>query len=266
MGRYVDYMFQENTDCLSLALRTARREYVLLVTILPIVFLVLEIVHVSSIINENPIDLQVPRTVVASITSLAFFWLFLGGVQEYIAKGYRDTRSIWWIVIGLEEFILFALLAVFQYIEYDTKDVSTSFWFWAIIDVLFGILIWIILSAGKPKIPEQRWLWWVKTAQLIWISVWLGYRPSDTRFEGATFVTLMICLFLAYVYYSRSRSWGFAVTLVPGIFLIAFLFRTSINDVMAVEWIFLSTMVIALIMYIVIIMRLGFEEDGLPSI
>ena len=259
-------MFQENTDCLSLALRTAKREYVILVTMLPILFLVMEIIHVVGILNNNAVDLQTPRTVVSIVASLAFFWLFLGGVREYVAKGYKDVRSIWWIVTGIEECVLFALLAIFQHVEFVPDDIRTSFWFWAILDVLVCLLVWVILSAGKPRIPEQRWLWWVKTGQLIWISAWLGYRPADTTFETATIITLLVCLLLAYVYHSQSRSWGLAITLVPGFFLIAFIFRATIDDIMAVEWIFLSTMVIALILYIVVVVQLGFRDDALPSI
>lgn len=270
MASYVHYMFQENSDCLSLALRTAKREYVLLVTLLPIAFLILEIIHVITIINNNPVTeaISVARTVISIIASLAFFWLFLGGLQEYLTKGYRDARSVWWVVQGLEECILFALVAIFQNVTFENDDITTSFWFWAILDVLLCIVVWVILSAGKPKIPDQRWVWWVKSAQLVWISAWLGYRPNDKTFDAATVVTLMVCLLLAYVYYSRSKAWGIAITLVPGLFFAAFLIKNLVNDALAVEWIFLVAMVIALVLYIMVIVRanVGFEEDTLPSI
>lgn len=267
-------MFNEKSDCLSLALNSAKREYIALVTIIPIAFLLLEIAHVISKINEGEDTvletIKVFRTVLSVLSSLAFFWLFLGGMQEYIKKGYRDVRSVWWIVQGLEESFLFALLAIFQHTEYDPNDITTSFWFWACIDVLFGIIIWFILSAGKPKIPGQKWVWWIKSAQLIWLTAWLGYRPTNRDFDAATIITLLVCLLLSYIYFSQSsvKTWGILVVLIPGLFLISFIVRSTVLDTLAIEWVYLISMLIAIILYIAVVIRtyIGFDDDVLPSI
>ena len=70
-------MFNEKSDCLSLALNSAKREYIALLTIIPIAFLLLEIAHILSKINEGEDTvletIKVFRTVLSVLSSLAFF-------------------------------------------------------------------------------------------------------------------------------------------------------------------------------------------------
>ena len=54
-------MLRDNTNCLGKALKTARKDYVALVTIIPICFIIIECLHVISRLYDNSI---VSRSVV----------------------------------------------------------------------------------------------------------------------------------------------------------------------------------------------------------
>lgn len=268
-------MLRDNTNCLGKALKTARKDYVALVTIIPICFIIIECLHVISRLYDNSIvsvdTIKTLRIITSSIAAFAFFWLSVGGIVDYIKNGYKDVRSIWWIVQGIEETLLFILLAIYQNVDYKSDNIASSFWFWAGITIVLCIIIWLILSKGKPVIPEQKMMWWIKTAQLIWIGLWLGYKPADKDFDGATIVILLVTALLAFYYlsYKKNKSMyiiGAILTFgLPAVILISSFF---VRDAKVIEWEYFSLLLITGILYIGIVINelIASAKNKLPPI
>ena len=252
-------MLRDNTNCLGKALKTARKDYVALVTIIPICFIIIESLHVFSKLYDNltiPLDtIKTLRTITSIVAAIAFFWLTVGGIVDYMKNGYRDVRSIWWIVQGIEETLLFILLAIYQNVDYNNDNVASSFWFWAGISVVLCIVIWFILSKGKPVIPEQKMMWWIKSAQLIWIGIWLGYKPTDKDFDGATIVILLVTALLTFYYLSYSKNKSmliFGVILTFGLPAVILISSFLVRNTKIIEWEYLCLLIITGILYIII--------------
>ena len=146
-----------------------------------------------------------------------------------------------------------------DYVRLDNNDnVASSFWFWAGISVVLCIVIWFILSKGKPVIPEQKMMWWIKSAQLIWIGIWLGYKPTDKDFDGATIVILLVTALLTFYYlsYSKNKSmliFGVILTFgLPAVILISSFF---VRNTKIIEWEYLCLLIITGILYIIIVIN-----------
>lgn len=268
-------MLRDNTNCLGKALKTARKDYVALVTIIPICFIIIESLHVFSRIYDNEVVsfdvIKTLRMITSIIASIAFFCLTLGGVVDYIRNGYKDVRSIWWIVQGLEETLLFILLTIYQNIDYNNDNIVSSFWFWAGLTILLGIVIWFILSNGKPIIPEQKMMWWIKSAQLIWIGIWLGYKPANKDFDGATVVILLVTALLAFYYlsYNKNKSmYVLSALLIFGLPAIILISSFSVRNNKTMEWVYLCVLIITGILYISIVVGelVTSAKNKLPAI
>jgi hypothetical protein len=260
-------------NCLGLALKTAKKEYVRFVTIIPICFILIESLHVFSKIHENSISFETIKTlriIVSCISAAAFFWLTLGGIQEYIKKDGKDVRVIWWIVQGIEETFLFSLLAIYQHIDYDPGNIISSFWFWAGLTVFVCIIVWFILSKGKPVIPEQKWMWWIKTFLLVWISIWAGYKPADKDFDAATIVILLMTGIITFYCFSIAKLYTYIIGFILTFGLPAAILITSIftKENKTVEWVYFVLLVVTGLLYlsIVIMESISTDEIKLPPI
>ena len=268
-------MLRDNTNCLGKALKTARRDYVALVTIIPICFIIIECMHVLTRLSDNisiSMDtIKTLRIVICVIAALAFFWLTLGGVVDYMRNGYKDVRSIWWIVQGIEETLLFILLAIYQNVDYKNTNIASSFWFWAGITVIVCIIVWFVLAKGKPVIPEQKMMSWIKSAQLIWIGIWLGYKPTDKEFDVATIVILLVTALLAFYYlsYSKKKSIHIIGTIfIFGLPILILLSSFFVKDTKIVEWTYFCVLLITGILYIIIVIHelIAFSKNKIPTI
>ena len=110
-------------------------------------------VKLNADIEGNPEDvrdgIRTARVVACIIAALLFLYTALGGLSVYIKSEapFRDSRTVWWIASGVEGTLIFIVLAVFQYRDYNDGDpIQESPFFWVIMSLVVGMLTFFILK------------------------------------------------------------------------------------------------------------------------
>lgn len=186
-----------------------------LFTILPFAFIITEFVHAildinshndgfDTVIKEN---FQLSRAILASLTSIMFGWLLLGGVHVRSNMTLEELKlegntPNWWIAQGFEGCGQFLVLAAFQYAYYGgyeyvdgVHDIVGSIWFWFFITAVIGLILWLYLNWNVPRnawLPSDKAIGWYKIYTVIVFSLWLGFNPTAVEYEVATIVLIFI--------------------------------------------------------------------------
>jgi len=189
-----------------------------LFTLLPFAFIITEFIHAVLDINSHDVGIdtvikanfQLARGILASLTSLMFGWLMLGGI--HVRSNMRPEQlklegntPNWWIAQGFEGCGQFLVLAMFQYAYYGgyeyvdgENDIIGSIWFWFVITAAIGLILWLYLNRKVPMnawLPSDKFLSWYKIYTIILFSLWLGFNPTAVEYEVATLVIIFISFF-----------------------------------------------------------------------
>ena len=169
--------------------------------------------------------------------------------------------SIWWIIEGIAGFGAFLTLAIFQWKDFPAGgEIYESVWFWFGMIFFISFLSWAVLSRGKLRLPDDNLWLSIKVIGLIIIGFWLGYRPSDTKYDNASFVIFIVMIILAFLFISRRTKtnkgkeshWymALAVWFVIPILLIIFSFWKSDSDDNTLGYVYFIALILAILAYV----------------
>jgi hypothetical protein len=261
-------MKPQNKNCLLTAMQISSPKYAATLAILPIVFLIVELIKVIYelwIPDEYEDVVQAIRNwrvVLSSITSALFLFFAAGGAVEYsVHDNVPETMSIWWIIEGIAGFGAFLTLAIFQWKDFPAGgEIYESVWFWFGMIFFISFLSWAVLSRGKLRLPDDNLWLSIKVIGLIIIGFWLGYRPSDTKYDNASFVIFIVMIILAFLFISRRTKtnngkeshWymALAVWFVIPILLIIFSFWKSDSDDNTLGYVYFIALILAILAYV----------------
>lgn len=242
--------------------------------ILPLVFIIIEMVKLNADIEGNPEDvrdgIRTARVVACIIAALLFLYTALGGLSVYIKSEapFRDSRTVWWIASGVEGTLIFIVLAVFQYRDYKDGDpIQQSPFFWVIMSLVVGMLTFFILKDtckifGKEKtdgkliaLPDDEKIVSLKLTAIIFFSVWLSYRPANPEFDTAGLIILIVTLVVALIYSlmikNRKKAYvPILVWCVLPVIVIATSFYKQSGDVETLQYVYLAALIVALLVYL----------------
>lgn len=242
--------------------------------ILPLVFIIIEMVKLNADIEGNPEDvrdgIRTARVVACVIAALLFLYTALGGLSVYIKSEapFRDSRTVWWIASGVEGTLIFIVLAVFQYRDYNDGDpIQESPFFWVIMSLVVGMLTFFILKDtckifGKEKtdgklisLPDDEKIVSLKLTAIIFFSAWLSYRPANPDFDTAGLIILIVTLVVALIYSlmikNRKKAYvPILVWCVLPVIVIATSFYKQSEDVETLQYVYLAALIVALLVYI----------------
>ena len=258
----------KNTNCLLKAMSLMSPKYSATIAILPLVFLILELIKViyELWIPDKYADasdtIRNWRIILSSITSALFLLIAFGGAIKYSEKEslYNDM-AVWWIIEGIAGFGAFLTLAVFQYKDFPAGgEIYESVWFWFGMIWLISFLCWVALTRGRLKLPDDHIWLTIKIVALIIIGFWLGYRPADTKYDNASFVIFTVIIILAFMFVSRkykvkdsNKSWWYtAVTLwfvLPIILIILSFWKQGDGDTLG--YVYFSALIVTIVAYII---------------
>ena len=264
----------DTDNCLSYAFKIADKKYSALMGILPLVFIIIEMVKLNADIEGNPEDvrdgIRTARVVACIIAALLFLYTALGGLSVYIKSEapFRDSRTVWWIASGVEGTLIFIVLAVFQYRDYNDGDpIQESPFFWVIMSLVVGMLTFFILKDtckifGKEKtdgkliaLPDDEKIVSLKLTAIIFFSVWLSYRPANPDFDTAGLIILIVTLVVALIYSlmikNRKKAYvPILVWCVLPVIVIATSFYKQSGDVETLQYVYLAALIVALLVYL----------------
>lgn len=272
-------------NCLGYALKIADKRYSALITILPLIFIVIELIRVNADINNSIVDIydniRTARTAACIVSALAFAGLAIGGLVKYIKSKtpFKDSRTIWWIVTGIEGILIFTVLAVFQFRDVkNNAEIYESVFFWIIMSLVVGMLIWFALKGafmslsssvkGKGKlivIPDDEIIVSIKLTAMIAFTIWISYRPTNPKYVDAGAVIVIITLILALVYALMMKGkqvWIPLITwtLLPAIVIFTSWYKSDEEGKETLQYVYLVALLIALVVYLGLIIGFFIES------
>jgi hypothetical protein len=259
-----------NKNCLLTAMQISSPKYAATLAILPIVFLIVELIKViyELWIPEEYTDasdtIKNTRVVLSVITSAFFLFFAAGGAVEYSVRDHvPETMSIWWIIEGIAGFGAFLVLAIFQWKDFPAGgEIWESVWFWFGMIFFISFLSWAVLSRGKLRLPDDNLWLSIKIIGLIIIGFWLGYRPADTKYDNASFIIFVVMIILAFLFISRRTKtnkgkeshWYMALVIwfIMPIILIVFSFwkGDADSDDKTLGYVYFIALIISILAYV----------------
>lgn len=260
-------------NCLGYALKIADKRYSALITVLPLVFIIIELARLNADINGNIADIsdniKTARTVACIVAALLFAGLAVGGLAKYVKSStpFKDSRTIWWIVTGVEGILIFTILAVFQFRDFkNNADIYESVFFWITMSLVAGMLIWFALKGAfttssvpnKNKllaIPDDEIIVSIKLTAMIAFTIWISYRPTNPKYVDAGAVIIIITLILALVYalmMKKKQVWIPLIvwTLLPAIVIFTSWYKSDEEGKETLQYVYLTALIISLVVYL----------------
>lgn len=258
-------------NCLSFALNIADKKYSNLLVILPLCFIIVELIKLIGDINGNASDMsdgiRIARVVLCIGAAVDFSLLAVGGLVKWLKTPFEDARIIWWMVCGIEGMLAFIVLAVFQYRDFnDGQAIYESVFFWLLIILVVGFIILLILKGvfGCKKcsklivIEDDQKIISIKLTAAVFFAVWLAYRPAAAQYDTAGAVILILTLILAMAYGLIMKKVNalfslFVWTLLPAIVIFTSWYKGDEDNSKTLQYVYLSALILSLIGYIILL-------------
>ena len=255
-------------NCLSFALKISDKRYSALIAILPLCFIIVELIKLSGDINGHAADIadgiRVARVVLSIGAAFDFSLLAIGGLVRWLKAPFQDARTIWWMVSGLEGMLAFIVLAVFQYRDFNEgQAIYESVFFWLLIVLAIGFIVWLIFkgvfgctkSSKLIAIDDDQIIISIKLTAAIFFTAWLAYRPANRHYDNAGAVIAIITLLLALVYalvMKKKKAWIsiFVWTFLPAIVIFTSWYKGDEDNSKTLQYVYLSALILALLIYI----------------
>ena len=260
-------------NCLSFAFKISDKRYSALIAIMPILFIIVELIKLSGDINNHAADMadgiRIARVVLCIGAAFVFSLLAIGGLVKWLNSPFEDARTIWWMVSGLEGMLAFIVLAVFQYRDFHGEQaIYESVFFWLLIVLAVGFIVWLILkgvfgctkSSKLIAIDDDQIIISIKLTAALIFSAWLAYRPAALQYDtaGAVILILTLILALAYALIQKNReSWIYitAWTLLPVIVIFTSWYKGDEDNSKTLQYVYLGALILALVGYIALLVE-----------
>lgn len=266
-------------NCLSFALKISDKKYSALIAVLPLCFIIVELIKLSGDINGHAADIadgiRIARVVLSIGAAFDFSLLALGGLLKWLKSPFQDARTIWWMVSGLEGMLAFIVLAVFQYRDVKTgQAVYESVYFWLLIVLAVGFICWLILKGvfgcSKQKkliaIDDDQIIISIKLTAAIFFTAWVAYRPANKDYELAGAITAIITLILALAYAlimknKKGKFWLPLLiwTLLPVVVIFTSWYKGDADNAQTLQYVYLAALILALVVYLGLVIGFLFK-------
>lgn len=267
----------DKQNCFTFAIKIADKKYSVFMGLLPLVFIIIELIKLNADIEGTSSDIvegiKTSRVIASVFAAILMAYTALGGLSQYIQSDapFRDSRIVWWIASGIEGTLIFIVLAVFQFREYnDGQPVYESPFFWVVMSLVVGMISFFLLKDtcglfGRNRtdgkliaISDDEKIISFKLTACIIFSVWLGYRPANPDFDTAGVVILISTLVVALLYSLMIKDDKRAyipiiVWSIAPIIVIASSFYKSTDDIKTLQYVYMVALIVAILIYLAMI-------------